>query len=69
MDKYTIVLKSDKYPETGDEREIELSPEQVKWVEEGLKLGIDVPLYATTFAKKKYGDCVIGNIIKLTKIN
>lgn len=69
MEKYKIILKSEKYPETGDERELELSPEQVRWVEEGLKLGMDVPLYATTFAKSKYGDCKIGSIIKITKIN
>lgn len=69
MNKYLLILKSKKYPVTGEEREMELSPEQVSWVEEGLKLGIEVPLYATTYAKRKYGDCEIGRIIDITKID
>lgn len=67
MDKYTIGLKSNKYPMTGEEREMELSPEQVRWIEEGLRLGVDVPLYTTTCQKIKYGDALIGIITKLTK--
>lgn len=46
-------------------QEHELSDEQVKYIKEQLALGRKVPLYSTTKAKAKYGDCKIGNIRKL----
>ena len=65
---FKITLESEKYPMTGDEREIELSPEQEVWIVKELAEGRTVPLYATTKAKAKYGDCKIGNIIKVDKL-
>ena len=53
--------------DNGEVRDCEMSPEQVKWVEEGIKLGLPVPLFSTTYAKNKYGDCEMGRIINITK--
>ena len=54
--------------DNGEVRVCEMSPEQVRWVEESIKLGLPIPLFSTTFAKKKYGDCEMGKIITITKI-
>lgn len=43
-------------------QEHDLSDEQVRFINEQLALGRKVPLYSTTKAKAKYGDCIIGNI-------
>lgn len=40
----------------------DLEDTQVKFIKEQLALGNKVPLYSTTKAKAKYGDCKIGNI-------
>lgn len=51
--------------DNGEVRECEMTPEQVKWIENSIKLGLSVPLFSTTYAKKKYGDCEMGKIIKI----
>lgn len=43
-------------------QEHDLNDEQVEYVKGQLALGRKVPLYSTTKAKAKYGDCIIGNI-------
>lgn len=65
---FKLTLKSEKYPETGEDMEMELSEEQVMWIERHVLDGVSVPLYATTMAKRKYGDCKIGDIINISKI-
>lgn len=67
-EKFEVTLKSETYPVTGDERIVELSPEQEVWIREELKAGRTVPLYLTTMAKKKYGDCLIGEIIGIHRV-
>ena len=49
-------------------REMELSPEQVGWITKNMLLNKPTPLYATTMAKKKYGDCKLGDIISIKEI-
>ena len=48
-------------------REQELTDEQVRFINEQLEMGRKVPLYSTTKAKAKYGDCIIGNIRSIKK--
>lgn len=57
--KHTITL------DTKEVINLELSQEQLKWIEDGLRLQVKVPLYSTTCAKSKYGDCIIGNILTI----
>ena len=52
----------------GKKVEMKLSDEQVRWIEKYTLDGVVVPLYATTMAKRKYGDCKIGDIINIEKI-
>jgi hypothetical protein len=54
--------------DNGEVRECELSPEQVKWIEDGINMLFPIPLFSTTFAGKKYGNCEMGKIISITKI-
>ena len=52
----------------GKEITIPLSDEQVMWIERHTLDGVMVPLYSTTMAKRKYGDCKMGDIINITSI-
>lgn len=49
-----------------DGKEIEISAEQYAYCEGELENNVSVPLYSTTLAKKKYGDCKIGDIVNIT---
>ena len=62
---YKIDLKSEKYPITHEQIELDLSPEQVKYIKSQQFLGKTTPLYSTTKAKSKYGDCKVGDIINI----
>lgn len=66
METYIVEIQTKDGKETC-KKTIELNPEQVKWIKEGLELGINVPLYATTYAKKKYGDTIIGEVLSIVK--
>lgn len=46
---------------------IDLNLEQIRWIKEGLELGITVPLYITTKEKKRFGDSIIGDILSIKK--
>jgi hypothetical protein len=47
--------------------EMELSKENALEVAKVNATGKSVPLYATTFAKSKYGNCEIGRIKSITR--
>lgn len=52
----------------GSKVDMELSAEQVGFITSNMILGKTTPLFATTKAKMKYGDCVIGEIISIKEI-
>lgn len=62
---FKITLESERYPLTHEEIEMDLEAEQVGYITSKMILGKTTPLYSTTKAKKKYGDCLIGNIISI----
>lgn len=57
--KYELKLKD------GRTEIMELSDIQVERIYQQLHQGNSVPLFATTFQKKKYGDCKVGDIINI----
>lgn len=62
MEKYLIGLEGGKMVE------LELSTEQLEKIGDNMQESRSTPLYSTTYAKAKYGDCLIGNIISIKKI-
>ena len=46
-------------------KNIELADEQVEQITKELENNKVVPLYSTTCASKKYGKCLVGNIISI----
>lgn len=63
MDKYDVELEGQGMTT------LVISKEKAKEISDSIKDSGSVPLFATTFAKSKYGNCIIGRIISITKTN
>ena len=62
MKKYKVTFKE------GGEGKFDLTNEQIADIREALKAMTDVPLFATSFAKAKYGNCLIGHITSIIEV-
>lgn len=47
---------------------IEVTDAQLDFIKSSLEYKESVPYYTTTYGKKKFGDCLMGNIVEIQEI-